>query len=111
MGTRSETAIVGGGVERRLDRLDGLLASRLERGLGLRIARHLLPLRAQLSDHLIELGALVARLVLHACLVLVEEDVARFDTDLVLRQRRRSASDRKGTQHKNANTLHVIRSA
>src|SRR5258708_34808582 len=110
MGTRSETAIVGGGVERRLDRLDGLLASRLERGLGLRIARHLLPLRAQLSDHLIELGALVARLILHARLVLVEEGVARFDTDLVLRQRRRSAGGHQRDQNTNATTLHEFRS-
>src|SRR5205823_9471015 len=111
MGTRSETAIVRRGVKRLFDRFDGLLAGLLERRLGLRIGGHLLPLRAELSDHLLELRALVTRLVLHARLVLLEEGVAHFDADLVLRKRRRSAGNCKGTQHENTNALHVIRSA
>src|SRR5260370_41546423 len=110
MDTPSETAIVRRSVERLFDRSDGLLAGRLERRLGLGVGRQLLPLRAELSDHLLELCALVARLVFHTRLVLLEEGVAHFDADLVLRKRRRPNDDSKGNQYNNTSILHSFRS-
>src|SRR5262249_7868043 len=105
-----ETTIVRRGVERRLDRLDGLLAGRLQRRLGLRVGRHLLPLGPQLANHLLELSALLIRLVLHARRILVEEGVAHLYADLVLCQRRPGGQP-EHCQRNEANVLHASPSA
>src|SRR4029079_19225998 len=57
------------------------------------------------------LRSLVARLVLHARLVLVEEGVADLNADLVLGKHRRSSDESEGNQHGKPGVLHSSPSA